>query len=533
MNSQRTLSGLVTGDFDELVVENDFKMSGTFTAGGIQVQGNVSCGDISCADLNASGGINAQGSLAADSLNINTFGISAQGNVTGNLINCLQVDADVANIDTVNVDTLNLADGLAIDGALTMRDPADDGISLKINQAVSGVSSAGLGNIQGGKASQYGIIIEETPSSGTYQKALVYANAFEAIIPANGGTGWLPLQVKTYNGVGGNKFKVDIDGNTTTALKLSCNSLGVDGDLATISSAGVFSGTGLNCNEISVNSDTATITSAGVITGSGLNCNEISVNSDTATITSAGIITGEKMNAPQHNITTNQGSLSFGNYSNTAIAGSTHSSKTACNNLHFNDNTNKWSQLNFGDGYQTTLTGSTYLSSPTFMTNFDLRDYTNATRSERIFRDGATYRYAMNAGDFRINDDHSYYNLSIVDSSASLRGSCRVNSTTAEIVTVMTIPQGWRVDSYKMHSYPTTAGQELDVDVYKVYTDATLSSTNLQSQAQTTNYETILTTKYTSSYNTAIMIIIHTTATSNHVRGGWLNLTWVGVSSGF
>ena len=162
MNSQRTLSGLVTGDFDELVVENDFKMSGTFTAGGIQVQGDVSCGDISCADLNASGGINAQGSLAADSLNINTFGISAQGNVTGNLINCLQVDADVANIDTVNVDTLNLADGLAIDGALTMRDPADDGISLKINQAVTGVSSAGLGNIQGGKASQYGIIIEES-----------------------------------------------------------------------------------------------------------------------------------------------------------------------------------------------------------------------------------------------------------------------------------------------------------------------------------------------------------------------------------
>ena len=89
MNSQRTLSGLVTGDFDELVVENDFKMSGTFTAGGIQVQGNVSCGDISCADLNTSGGINAQGSLAADSLNINTFGISAQGDVDL-LLGCAQ-----------------------------------------------------------------------------------------------------------------------------------------------------------------------------------------------------------------------------------------------------------------------------------------------------------------------------------------------------------------------------------------------------------------------------------------------------------
>ena len=72
---------MVTGDFDELVVENDFKMSGTFTAGGIQVQGDVSCGAISCTDLSASGGINAQGSLAADSLNINTFGISAQGDV--------------------------------------------------------------------------------------------------------------------------------------------------------------------------------------------------------------------------------------------------------------------------------------------------------------------------------------------------------------------------------------------------------------------------------------------------------------------
>jgi hypothetical protein len=180
-----------------------------------------------------------------------------------------------------------------------MRDPDDDVISLKLNQAVTGISSAGLGNIQGGKESQYGIIIDESPTSGTYQKAEAYANAFEAIIPANGGTGWLPLQVKTYNGAEGNMFKVDIDGNTTTALKLSCNNLGVDGDAATISNS--------------------------------------------------GIVTGAKINGPQHNITANSGTIGYGAFTGTTLVGSSHSDKTTATNLKFDSNTNKWGRLDFDD----------------------------------------------------------------------------------------------------------------------------------------------------------------------------------------
>eukprot|EP01043_Picozoa_sp_COSAG02_P029433 COSAG02_NODE_1831_length_10724_cov_44.091859_11_plen_113_part_00 len=80
------------------------------------------------------------------------------------------------------------------DGTITLNSASGNAV-LKINEAVSGVSSAGFGTIQGGPLEQYGFLIDENPLSGTYQKSLAYANQFESIIPGNAGTGWFPLSV--------------------------------------------------------------------------------------------------------------------------------------------------------------------------------------------------------------------------------------------------------------------------------------------------------------------------------------------------
>eukprot|EP01043_Picozoa_sp_COSAG02_P026739 COSAG02_NODE_1549_length_11966_cov_3.777282_4_plen_162_part_00 len=78
------------------------------------------------------------------------------------------------------------------DGTITLKNSAGNAV-LKMNQAVSGVSSAGFGTIQGGPLEQYGFLIDENPQSGTYQKSLAYANQFrvptaprlKAIAPAS------------------------------------------------------------------------------------------------------------------------------------------------------------------------------------------------------------------------------------------------------------------------------------------------------------------------------------------------------------
>ena len=487
MNSQRTLSGLTVGDFDELLVEDNFSLLGTFKAGTIQATGDVTCGALL-----------ASGSVQGASLDVGSGTIQSTGTISGGTLS-----APAANVTSVNANNVSVNSGSATinsDGAITgtslnagsgaiqttgaltvgsldagsgatMRDPDDDVISLKLNQAVTGISSAGLGNIQGGKESQYGIIIDESPTSGTYQKAEAYANAFEAIIPANGGTGWLPLQVKTYNGAEGNMFKVDIDGNTTTALKLSCNNLGVDGDAATISDS--------------------------------------------------GIVTGAKINGPQHNITANSGTIGYGAFTGTTLVGSSHSDKTTATNLKFDSNTNKWGRLDFDDDDTTTfLKGCSYPTKPTVATYLDLTSTTNTlpdSLPDRVYQNGTPYYYQFNSGDWRPNDDSSYFNVNIVDSDSTFRGRAQVDSSSLELVAVLLIPAGWKVTKIKVFASST-----VPIDCYRVYNTNSGGSTDmLYGMTTNTNSEYSLSTQVEGDMDFSVMVVVHTNSTSMYVSGGY------------
>ena len=162
-----------------------------------------------------------------------TDGKIANTTITGGK---LATDIDITTTGDIDAGDI-VGDNLETAGILTLKNGGGD-VVLKMNAAQTGISAAGFGNIVGGPLEQYGVLIDENPLSGTYQKAVMFANTLEAIVPANGGTGWFPLQVKEYDGGAGNLFKVDINGNTTCALKLSCNNLDVDSGAATISAAG-------------------------------------------------------------------------------------------------------------------------------------------------------------------------------------------------------------------------------------------------------------------------------------------------------
>ena len=80
--------------------------------------------------------------------------------------------------DTKATTSNKLSDNVSFDtdGTITLENSSGNAV-LKMNQAVSGVSSAGFGTIQGGPLEQYGFLIDENPLSGTYQKSLAYARS--------------------------------------------------------------------------------------------------------------------------------------------------------------------------------------------------------------------------------------------------------------------------------------------------------------------------------------------------------------------
>ena len=412
-------------------------------------------------------------------------------------INNLAVTTAKIADDAVTIDKLangsitaaNLTAGFSIDsfGTIQLTRPDDDAPVFKANYAFGG-KDAGEGSLIIGSSSQIGLLIDEPPGTGTAIKGLIFASAYEAIIPANSGTGWLPLQVKTYSGAAGDKFKVDLDGNTTCALKLSCNNLGVDGD--------------------------------------------------TATITSSGIITGTKINGPQFNLSANSGTVNFHNFSGTTIAGSSHSTKTTATNLKFDSNTNKFNKIDFdNDDFNTYIKGCNYATKETVGTHLNLSSTTNKFDGkyyglpERIYYDTvqAKYYYSFNGADFRPNDDSAFYGISIVDSSASLRGFAKSTHSSMEMVAIFQIPDGWTATDVKVNNYSSA----LNLNCYKVFNDGTTSSHDLfadpsdgAGSTRQTNTEQALGTNFPANRNEAIMIVVHTTSSAQYVAGGYIEVTY-------
>ena len=97
MNSQRTLSGLTVGDFDELLVEDNFSLLGTLKAGTIQATGDVACGALL-----------ASGAVQGASLDVGSGAIQSTGTISGGTLS-----APAANVTSVNANNVSVNSGSA------------------------------------------------------------------------------------------------------------------------------------------------------------------------------------------------------------------------------------------------------------------------------------------------------------------------------------------------------------------------------------------------------------------------------------
>ena len=501
-------------------------------------------------------------------------------NVTTGKIGDLQVtDGKIANT-TITGGKLATDIAISTSGILTLKNGAGD-VVLKMNAEQAGISSAGFGNIIGGPLGQYGVLIDENPLSGTYQKAVIFGNTLEAIVPANGGTGWFPLQVKEYDGAAGNLFKVDIDGNTTCALKLSCNNLDVDSGAATISAAGAIGCAGITSTTINTQNNNITMGTGdltcdtigcGAITSLNINtqnnnivmgtgnitCDEIEcgdittaeidtqdndINAGTGNIT-CDTITCPNTSSATFKINTNQGFITFQDKTDTALVGSS-ADKTNVSEMKFNSSTNTFQRIDKvkdinmeTDGSVTSITGTTYSNMRTQITNCALLSETNWIIPSNVYHiSGFVYRMPFHAGIFHPNDDNSYYNYCIEDDGAKTRGRGHIRTSGLEVSAVIFIPRGWRAvadfvdirDSSGIvvsSSPPTYHTYKIQVwassGPYDAIADAiALSYGNKNINTENTYYNDA---QFEGVADMALLIDINLTSVTQFVGGGYIKL---------
>jgi hypothetical protein len=398
--------------------------------------------------------------------------------VTTNKINDSAVNTNKLNdgavtndkIDNYTIQTNKLSPNINYDttGTIQTRDPNLAVVTFAANISVAG-KTAGKGSTAIGSLKQIGLVIDDPPTTGTYKKGLIYANSFESIIPDNSGTGWLPLQVKTSAGAAGDRFSIDIDGNMFIK--------------------GNFSGDPIS-------------------------------------------------KATQLNMKFNSTTNLFGRIDFEAVGTQTYlkgsdypSQPTEITYMKMNSTTNLFGRIDFeAIGNPTYLKGSNYPSQPTIATYLDLTSNTNILPKPlpyRCYNESGQVYLAINSADWRPNDDHTYFNVNIVDSDTNRRGRAQVDIATLEMVAMVLIPDGWEATHFKVY-----ADSSREVKAYVVFNDNTQGSTDLTLYQGTTKYtntehEFVLNNvsyKAAGDKDRSVMIVVMPTSTSDYISGGYLKI---------
>ena len=159
----------------------------------------------------------------------------------------------------------------------------------------------------------------------------------------------------------------------------------------------------------------------------------------------------------------------------------------------------------------------------------------NQTISDRVFYEdtgtGAErYLFVINSGDWRPNDDSSFYNISIDDDINKLTGRGRTMNTALEAMGVFTIPQGWEPTGILVDVRDSSGNAEPEtLNVYKVRNWNGVNSASGPSvmlSSSTTNTERTFTGSYgasTSQYS--LLVKVHLNATTDYIGGGYIVLT--------
>ena len=479
MNSQRTLSGLTVGDFDELVVEDNFSLLGTFKAGTIQATGDVTCGTLTASGVNTNtisvnsgmSSINSAGDISGASLDTGNGTIQTTGTVSGGTLSAL-----LGNVTSVNTNNINVNSGSATinsDGAIV-------GVSVNAGSGTIQTNGSILGGAISGASLNTGSGTIQT--TGTIQGGAITGNS------VNTGTGTIQTTGNLQGGaITGTSLSAG-SGTISTTGALSGGTLGVAEGLAGIDANGDITGAALSAGS-------GTITTTGTITGGA--------------VTSTNSLTGDNV-VVGGSVRINSGGGFSG--ASVGVTGQVTAGSLAL------------------DSAAPTLT-ATYPGATVTCTNLNLLSASNRILPTGVYYQSGHYYMALNSGGWRSNDDNSYYNVHIEDDEANNKvfGRARVATSVLEMVQVVQIPQNWRATAVYVE-VRNSAGSSLtrDVNAYKINNFDAVGFSDLGEG--TSGNELTLDTDGGYMDGTqyhAMMVVLHTTSGSDYAGGGYVKMSYI------
>ena len=388
----RTLDGLTVGDFDEIIVNDDLTVKGSTTLSGMNLDGSLTAtainasgdvattGDVSGADITASGTVS--GTTITASGNVSGVDISASGDMTcdgltttgnstlGNAISDLQTINGVVNINSQYVFGDNTFNGhqATISTMLTLGGSGELIVSGATNTAIFGADAT-----FGGEVSM-----------------------------SEGGS-----EVFNYNDHGltnVGSIAMTTGGDITNCDEITCGTLHLN--------------TALNMDGVSLDLGDGSLTSNGGINTTGsTSCRAIDTNNSnlslgSGTITTTGLTSCGALQTNNNNINTGTGSI-------TASGGFVGGYGTFLDAL-----------MVTGDGqFRCSYIDGDGGGGDVIYTNGNFLSETNRMIPPNVYDNAGQWVMPFTAGDFRVNDDSTYYNYAIDDDGAKTRGRGLIKST--------------------------------------------------------------------------------------------------------
>ena len=172
------------------------------------------------------------------------------------------------------------------------------------------------------------------------------------------------------------------------------------------------------------------------------------------------------------------------------------------------------------------MTGNAGAGGPTTMTNFDLTASTNIIHPPNVFDVAGDLRMSIEMGNFYPNDDSSFFNIGVEDDfSANIHGSLKVLTSALEVCGYFIIPQNYTATAVRVdatNSSGVAVSRAVMCASVITYGGTGFTSLNF---AGNTNAEITLSPTMTGASDRIMLITIFTTATTDHIRGGYIKLT--------
>ena len=264
------------------------------------------------------------------------------------------------------------------------------------------------------------------------------------------------------------------------------------------------------------------------------------VNSDWGDVSS--LVTFERLTADGSTITIG-GSLT-GNY-NTQIARTIAVSKvpnslTAGSNISFSSGStydgSSAITINATDTDTTyqggsnitidTTTNPDTINLDTAPTNLNLTNSTNVFHPPNVFDVAGDLRMTIEMGNFLPNDDNSYFNIGVEDDlSAKIHGTIRVLTSSLEVCGYFVIPANYTATGVRIdvtNSSGVAVSRTITVASVTTYGGTGFTSLNYSNNS---GAEFSLSSNMVGASDKIMLIKISTTATTDHIRGGYIKLT--------